>query len=123
MTATLLLIALGILLVALIFGIGAWRARRRRDFEQENEVSADENGIAVNKNRAVIVGGNKLHLADPGTYFVAMGCPTCGKYALQRTPAENKNLICFSCFNCGARGTIFRGFTVERERREQGGEK
>ncbi len=32
MTTTLLLIVLGILLVALFFGIGAWRARRKRDF-------------------------------------------------------------------------------------------
>ena len=35
MTTTLLLIILGILLVALLFGAGAWRARRKRDFEGE----------------------------------------------------------------------------------------
>ncbi len=38
MTTTLLLIVLGVLLVALLLGAGAWRARRKRDFEEETEI-------------------------------------------------------------------------------------
>ena len=50
MTTTLLLIILGILLAALLFGAGAWWARMKRDFEGETEI--------------VVVGPDRLNPGD-----------------------------------------------------------